>query len=166
MELPGPASGRPDDKLSVIRERPGSGDASLHRLRATGYHREKRLLLFSHRGEQIAAPPHGADDAGVSRVGLDLAPDAHDPDVDSPIERLGVARIGEFEQAFAGEHPFRVFGKRSQQAIFRGGQRILVALLVAKRAPIHIEPFGAETNEIPGWRYGPPHTPRRTAPHP
>src|SRR5215831_6655109 len=29
---------------------------------------------------------------------------------------------------------------------------MLVALLIAKRAPIHIEPFRAETNEIPGWR--------------
>src|SRR5215470_2549797 len=110
------------------------------------------LRLLAQWGEQIAAPSHGADDAGVGRVGLDLAPDAHDPDVDSPIEGLGVACIGEFEQAFAGEDPFRVFGKCFQQAIFRRGQRMLVALLVAKRAPVHIEPFGAETNEIPGRR--------------
>src|SRR5258708_7192726 len=114
------------------------------------YHSEKVLRLLADWGEQIAAAPHGADDAGVGRVGLDLAPDTHDPDVDRPIEGLGVAGIGEFEQAFAGEDPFRVFGKRFQQAIFRCGQRVLVALLVAERAPIRIEPFGAETNQIPG----------------
>src|SRR6266852_4370359 len=112
----------------------------------------RRLRLFAGWGEQIAAAPHGADDAGMGRVGLDLAPDAHDSDVDSPIEGLGVARIGEFEQAFAGEDPFRVFGKRFQQAIFRCRQRMLVALLVAKRAPIHIKPFGAETNQMPDRR--------------
>src|SRR5215471_17981675 len=100
----------------------------------------KRLRLFAGRGEKIAAPPYGAGDGGMGRVALDLAPDTHDPDVDSPVEGFGVACVGEFEQTLTGEDPLRVFGERLEQTIFRRGQRMLVILLVAQQVNIHVEP--------------------------
>src|SRR5262249_40754296 len=120
---------------------------------------EKPLRLLTCWGKQMAAASDGADHAGVSGVGFDLAPDAHDPDVNGPIKGLGVACIGELEQPFAGEDPLRVFGKCLEQAIFRCGQRMLVALGVAKRAYLHIEPLGAETNQIPDRRGAAPNGP-------
>src|SRR6266436_8324326 len=98
-----------------MRLPPSSGFRLRSPRATTGPTIARSLRLLTRWGEQIAAPSHGADDAGVGRVRLDLAPDAHDPDVDRPIEGLGVAGIGEFEQAFAGEHPFRIFGKRSNR---------------------------------------------------
>src|SRR5579883_3490785 len=98
----------------------------------------RRLRFFTGRGEHITAAPDGANDARMGRVGFDLAANAHDPDVDGPIESLGIARIGEFEEPLAGEDTLRVLGERLQQAIFRCGQRMLVALLVAQQARVKV----------------------------
>src|SRR5215467_238218 len=76
------------------------------------------LPLLPCRREQIAAAPHRADDAGMGGVGLNLTPNAHDSDVNCTVEGLGVAGIGELQQALAGQHSFRVFCERLQQAVF------------------------------------------------
>ena len=103
---------------------------------------------FRRRREQVAAAANGADDRGVGWVRLDLAADAHDPQVDRAVEGLRVAGIGELEQPFAREHPPGIGGKHLEQAVFRGGERVLVSLAVAQRLGIVVEPFGAEADQV------------------
>ena len=61
----------------------------------------KRLRLVAGRREQVTAAADGADDGGLGRIDLDLAPYPHDTKVDGAVESFGVARIGEFKQPFA-----------------------------------------------------------------
>src|SRR5262245_18893200 len=79
-------------------------------------------------------------------VGLDLAADAHDPQVDRPVEGLRVAGIGQFQQPVARENPLGIGGEDLQQTVFRGRERMLVALVVAQRLGVVVEPFGAESH--------------------
>ena len=67
----------------------------------------------------------------MSGVGFDLAPDPHDPQIDGPVECLGVAGIGQFQQAIPGQHPLGIGGEHLQQAVFGSRQGMLIALIVA-----------------------------------
>src|SRR5262245_43999704 len=57
----------------------------------------RRSGLVPDRGEQVSAAADGANDSGLGRVRLDLAADAHDPEIDGAVEGFGVARICELQ---------------------------------------------------------------------
>jgi len=98
--------------------------------------------------EQIAAAPDGADHCGLGRVDLDLAPDPHDPEIDGAIEGFGVARIGQLQQPLARQHTFRIGRENLEQAEFGRGQRMLIALVVAQRLRLEIEPLRSEPHQL------------------
>src|SRR5579883_2144875 len=108
----------------------------------------RALRLLAGRREQIAAAADGADHGGLGRVGLDLAADAHDAQVDGAVEGFAVARIGELEQPLARQHPLGVGGEHFQQAEFGSRQRMLVALVVAQGLRLEVQPFGAEPHQL------------------
>src|SRR5258706_1388016 len=104
------------------------------------------LGLFGGR-EQISAAPDGADHRGLARVRFNLAPDSHDPQIDRAIEGLAVARIGQLQQALAREHPLRIGRKSFEQAEFGSGKRMFIALVVAQRWRLEVEPFRSEPHQ-------------------
>ena len=57
----------------------------------------RRSGLVPDRGEQVSAAADGANDGRLGRVRLDLAADAHDPEIDGAVEGFGVARICELQ---------------------------------------------------------------------
>src|SRR5712672_3097152 len=82
--------------------------------------------------KQISAASDGADYRGFGRIDLDFAPDSHDPQVHGAIEGLGVTRVGQFQQPLARQHPLRIGRENLEQAEFGSGQRMLIALVVAR----------------------------------
>ena len=108
----------------------------------------RALALVAGRREQITAAADGANHRGLGRIDLDLAPDPHDTKVDRAVERFGVARIGEFEQPLARQHPLGVGREHFQEPEFGRRQRVLVAFVVAQRLRLEIEPFGAEPHQL------------------
>ena len=70
----------------------------------------------------------------MGRVGFDLLADTVDPHVDRPIEGIGIAGIGEVEQALARERPLGMIGEGFEQLEFRACQRLLHALVVVESA--------------------------------
>src|SRR5712692_2781072 len=97
--------------------------------------------------EQISAASDGADHRGLGRVRFDLAADSHDSQIDGAIEGLAVARVGQFQQALAREHPLRIGRKNLEQAEFGSRQRMFIALVVAQRLRLEIEPFRSEPHQ-------------------
>src|SRR6266849_32702 len=98
--------------------------------------------------EQISAASDGADHRGLGRVRFDLAADSHDPQIDGAVEGLAVARVGQFQQALAREHPLRIGRENLEQAEFGSGQRMFIALVVAQRLRLEIEPFRSEPHQL------------------
>jgi hypothetical protein len=82
----------------------------------------------------------------MGRVGLDLLANAGDADVDRPVERFRIAGLGEVEETLAGQHPLRVLGEGFEEAELRGGERVLVLLLIAERPRVQVEPLRAHAN--------------------
>src|SRR5437867_2081055 len=110
--------------------------------------KRRDLTLLARRREQVAAASDRANDRGLGRVDLDLAPDAHDAQIDGSVEGFGVARIGQLQQPFARQHPLRIGREHFQQAEFGRRQRVLVAFVVAQRLGFEVEPFGAEPYQL------------------
>src|SRR5262249_15838461 len=96
------------------------------------------------RREQVAAPPDSPDHACPPRIGLDLFADASDAYVDSAVEGLTVARLGEVKEPLAREHALGVLGERLEQRKFGACERVLVAALIAQHARIDVQPLGPE----------------------
>src|SRR6476646_3029334 len=64
--------------------------------------------LVADRREQVAAAADGADHRGLGRIGFDLAPDSHDPQIDGAVEGFAVARVGQLQQALARQYALRI----------------------------------------------------------
>ena len=67
------------------------------------------------RDEHVAHAAHRPDRLGVGGVGLDLATQPGDAQVDRTIERLGLAMGGDLQQPVAHQRPVRVLGEDLQQ---------------------------------------------------
>src|SRR5712671_120023 len=104
--------------------------------------------LFAGGREQISAASDGADHRRFGRIDLDFAPNSHDPQVHGAIEGLGVTRVGQFQQSLARQHPLRIGRENLEQAEFGSGQRVLIALVVAQRLRLEIEPFRSEPHQL------------------
>src|SRR5262249_7239772 len=74
------------------------------------------LRLLAGRREQIAAAANGADHCRLGWVRLDLAADTHDAQVHGPVEGLAVAGIGQLQEPFPRQNPFRIGGEHLEQA--------------------------------------------------
>ena len=100
--------------------------------------------------EDVAGAADGPNDARVVRIGLDLAPDARDPHVDSAVEGVRVASVGEIEQALAGEHPAGMIGEGLEEVELRSGERVVDAVVVLEHARLEVEPLRAEPDLLAG----------------
>src|SRR6185437_13364284 len=79
------------------------------------------------RREDIAGAAYRLDDRRLGRIGLQLAAQAPDLDVDGPVERPGFAVPGEVEQAVAAQHLVGIVDESSEQVELAGGQADLAA---------------------------------------
>jgi hypothetical protein len=66
-----------------------------------GFYVSVHQTRFTHRREQVAPAPDCANDGWASRIGLDLPPKAHDPQVNGAVEGFGVACIGKLQEPIA-----------------------------------------------------------------
>ena len=89
---------------------------------------------------------------GLRGIGLDLAPQPRDADVDAAIERLPVLVVGEIEQLIAREHPVGMLDERLQQVELHAGDRHLLAVGVVQPVRLEIEPAGADRHRRGGGR--------------
>jgi hypothetical protein len=96
--------------------------------------------------EQVPRPTHRLDDSRLAGVGLDLAPDPRDADVDRPIERLVVARARQIQEALARQDAQRVLGEGFQETELGRGQRVDAVLVIAQMMGVEVEPFRAEAD--------------------
>src|ERR1700754_750988 len=91
------------------------------------------------RDEDVARAAHRLDEARLLRVGLDLAPQAGDADVDRAVERLPLAVAGQREELVARQHPVGVLGEDAQQVELHAGERDLLALAADQVVGVEVE---------------------------
>ena len=77
-------------------------------------------------------------------IGLDLAPQPRDADVDAAVERLPVLVVREVEQAVPAQHPVRMVGEGFLEIVFHAGDRHVLAGGVVQPVRLEIELAGAE----------------------
>src|SRR6266852_1758731 len=77
-------------KMRILSMRAKSEDFSRGKVPCS----RTRSGLVPDRRKQVAAATDGADHGGLGRVRLDLAADAHDPEIDRAVEGFGVAGVG------------------------------------------------------------------------
>ena len=65
----------------------------------------------------------------------------------STIEGFAVTRVGQLQQPLARQHPLRIRRENLEQPEFRSGQRMFIALIVAQRLRLEVEPFGSEPHQ-------------------
>src|SRR6266478_6844151 len=91
-----------------------------------------RSLSCSVRDEDVALVAYRPDEPRVLGIGLDLLAQAHDAQIDAPVERVPVSLLVEIQDAFARERPVGVLRKRLEQIELERGHRYLASVLVGE----------------------------------
>src|ERR1700710_1213077 len=97
----------------ISRVRPNS-DRGMNRLMK--WPNGRRACISSTRLQDVAAAAHGVEEAWLPRVGLDLAAQANDLDVDGAF--AGIVHAEGLGDVFARQHLIRFARQRGQQCGF------------------------------------------------
>src|SRR5471030_3451746 len=105
------------------------------------------------RRKYIAFTAQRLDVAGLARYILQALPQAADQQIDRPVERIGLATLGQVEQLIPREYALWMIEEHPQQAVLRAAQRHHGALSVEQMARGGVEPPVAEADHWRGLRY-------------
>src|SRR5262245_58369425 len=102
----------------------------------------------SARDEHVARAAHGADGRRLGRVGLDLAAQPRDADVDRAVERLPLAVARQRQQLVARQHAVGVLDESAQQVEFHAGDRDLGAVRSGELVRAQIQQAAADLDAL------------------
>ena len=107
-----------------------------------------RAALSGSRHEHVADAAHGADHLRVLGVGLDLAAQARDADVDRAVVRVPLAVAREREDAVARQRLAGMLGEDLEQVELHGRDRDLLPGAVEQLVRGEVEPAAAEAHAL------------------